>query len=190
MLRNVVGGAKSLQASCSILINSANLSIKMCRERLKNEKIANEMSACQQSLSDATKAIEEVSVVLSLNPHNKEAKESILKNGKVVMKSMVRLIQLNDLYEVTLILKRINLCRMQLSNVSDIKFSVEQFHETIASLNKLLLRRLTRVNQTLLKNAITTSVKVFDSVILPLAGACQKLRCQPNNAALKQVREQ
>jgi hypothetical protein len=69
--------------------------------------MADEMKECNTGITDATNDIIDSVKVLTKKMDDADAKQKILEAGKGIMKFMVRLLQLNDLYEITLILKQV-----------------------------------------------------------------------------------
>jgi len=74
---------------------------------LFSSDLATEMDECNTGIRQATTDISTSLEKLSNDHRNPEAKQSILEAGKAIMKYMVRLLQLNDLFEITVLLKQV-----------------------------------------------------------------------------------
>ena len=73
--------------------------------------MAKEMEECSDGIRQATADVTEGIDKLADDHRNQDAKQQILDAGKAIMKFMVRLLQLNDLYEVNLLLKQVRFLR-------------------------------------------------------------------------------
>lgn len=77
------------------------------------------MTECNNGIKSASADVQQSVNTLSNSLEDADAKSTLLDAGKGIMKYMVRILQLNDLYEVTVILKQVRLLLPPFSFFSD-----------------------------------------------------------------------
>lgn len=106
--------------------------------------MAQDMEKACAGISEASKDAVDAVATISKDDKNSEAKARLLDAGKAILKDMVRLLQLNDLYEVTLILKQLQAVRQMLGRRDDASFSVSEFTLMGNFLARLCMQRTKR----------------------------------------------
>lgn len=144
--------------------------------------------ACD-GITEAGKDVVDAVAVLGKDEKSTEAKNRLLEAGKAILKHMVRLLQLNDLYEVTVILKQIQAVRQMLATRDNRNFSVSEFTLMSNYLSKILQERMKRCYDGNVKIMLEESAIDIGRASIPMLEVLQQFLDNPTQLNYKDRRE-
>lgn len=151
--------------------------------------MAKDMQEASDGIREAGQDIVEAVAVLQKDDKSTEAKTRILDAGKAILKHMVRLLQLNDLYEVTVILKQIQAVRQLLQGRDNRNFAVSEFTLMSNYLSKILTARTKRCHDGSVRALLEESAIEIGRSTIPMLEVLQQFLDNPQQLGLKDRRE-
>lgn len=148
-----------------------------------------DMQEASDGIREAGQDIVDAVAVLQKDDKSTEAKSRILDAGKGILKHMVRLLQLNDLYEVTVILKQIQAVRQLLQVRDNPNFAVSEFTLMSNYLSKLLTARTKRCYDGSVRALLDESAVEIGRSAIPMLEVLQQFIDSPQQLGLKDRRE-
>jgi hypothetical protein len=151
--------------------------------------MAKEMQEACDGINEASKDAVDAVAALGKDEKSMDAKNRLLEAGKAILKHMVRLLQLNDLYEVTVVLKQIQAVRQMLQTRDDPKFAVSEFTLMSNFLSKLLTSRTKRCHDGAVRAQLDESGLEIARASIPMMEVQQEFLDNPKATMLKDRRE-
>jgi ribosomal protein S21 len=184
-MTNLQTGAKSVKAATDYLTQSADYTISTWR-KVGSPEMAEKMVEACKAINQAAQQILDAANELMQDPLRQVAKQSILDAGKNIMKAMVRLLQFNDIYEIVMILRQIEIIRKREAELNDPLFPVEEFGQLLRQLSKMLDKRVVVVHDTKVKNMMQQASGELERFIVPFK---ENLRSALTDAKTKEQRQ-
>lgn len=151
--------------------------------------MAGKMNDCANGLLEASEDLEKSAVSLAENFYDVEAKKLLLDSGKSIMKFMVQLLQLNDLYEIAIILKTIQTVSTQLKARESPQFAYTELSLITRHLCKLLTRRTERCYESKVRVMMEEAEADIAKNIVQLVDVMEELSLNVSNQHLRDKRE-
>eukprot|EP01122_Echinamoeba_exundans_P008589 TRINITY_DN2874_c0_g1_i1.p1 TRINITY_DN2874_c0_g1~~TRINITY_DN2874_c0_g1_i1.p1 ORF type:complete len:1071 (-),score=258.53 TRINITY_DN2874_c0_g1_i1:58-3219(-) len=188
LLTSLRTGVTAVTEAVNFLVGEATVTVKLWRE-FGNTVIADEMQQCNDGIRTAANDVEESVKTLASQLDDADAKATLLDAGKGIMKFMVRLLQLNDLYEVTVILKQIQLLRELMKERDSKTFAFDEFGMLLGLLGDLLSRRLLSVHDTKVRTMMQDATSELGKITQPLRDTLEEFQSSYDPSSVKSRRE-
>eukprot|EP01127_Copromyxa_protea_P005406 TRINITY_DN15337_c0_g1_i1.p1 TRINITY_DN15337_c0_g1~~TRINITY_DN15337_c0_g1_i1.p1 ORF type:complete len:1054 (-),score=338.62 TRINITY_DN15337_c0_g1_i1:36-3197(-) len=125
-LKNLSTGAQGVASAVAYLSAQAQGTVENWRELGSNE-MADKMQESMNGMTNCVNSLAQACKDLSLDPHNPQYKNTILEDGKDMVKWMIGLLQQHDLYGVMLALKYVSLAQELLRTIDSTTFAVDDY---------------------------------------------------------------
>lgn len=141
--------------------------------------MADKMEKCAAGLIESAEELSEAAVTLYNDFYDQNAKRQLLDAGKDIMKLMVELLQLNDLYEVAILLKHIQTTETLFKSRNDPAFSFNDLSLLTRHISKLLDQRATRVYESKIKTMLDEASVGLGRCLIPFIEVSENLMISP-----------